>query len=210
MNGGMRASDRELHALVRADRTAEDDSLRRIAGGLVDEPAAVADAFCGDQDPLGVHAVEDLPEAAPFGTDERIGGELDAVEEHLGRRVVQHRLDRADRRVRPPVASRRSTRNVDNPCVRFSTWSSGVVRASSSIRSEWSARDVQIFWPCTTYPSSFALGGRLDVRRVAAGGRLGHTERLKPERPSAICGSQRSFCSVEPCRRIVPIVYICA
>ena len=28
--------------------------------------------------------------------------------------------------------------------------------------------------------------------------------------PSAIGGSQRCFCSGEPCRRIVPIVYICA
>ena len=32
----------------------------------------------------------------------------------------------------------------------FFTWSSGVVRASSSIRSECSAREVQIFWPLTT------------------------------------------------------------
>ena len=43
-----------------------------------------------------------------------------------------------------------STMNVESPSVRFSTWSAGVVRASSSIRSEWSARDVQIFWPRTT------------------------------------------------------------
>ena len=43
-----------------------------------------------------------------------------------------------------------STRNVESPSVFFSTWSSGVVRASSSIRSECSARDVQIFWPRTT------------------------------------------------------------
>ena len=28
--------------------------------------------------------------------------------------------------------------------------------------------------------------------------------------PAAICGSHRCFCSGEPCRRIVPIVYICA
>ena len=47
-------------------------------------------------------------------------------------------------------AARMSTMNVDSPSVRFSTWSAGVVRASSSIRSECSARDVQIFCPRTT------------------------------------------------------------
>ena len=47
-----------------------------------------------------------------------------------------------------------STRKVERPCVRRSTWSAGVVRASSSIRSEWSAREVQIFWPRTSQPPS--------------------------------------------------------
>ena len=49
-----------------------------------------------------------------------------------------------------PTASRMSTRNTLRPSVRFFTWSSGVVRASSSIRSEYSAREVQIFWPLMT------------------------------------------------------------
>ncbi len=43
-----------------------------------------------------------------------------------------------------------STMNVESPSVRFSTWSAGVVRASRSIRSEWRARDVQIFCPLIT------------------------------------------------------------
>ena len=47
-------------------------------------------------------------------------------------------------------ALRMSTTKVERPSVRFSTWSAAVVRASSSIRSECSARDVQIFWPRTT------------------------------------------------------------
>ena len=42
-----------------------------------------------------------------------------------------------------------STMKVDSPSVLFSTSSSGVVRASSSIRSECCAREVQIFWPFT-------------------------------------------------------------
>ncbi len=43
-----------------------------------------------------------------------------------------------------------STMKVDSPSVRFATWSRGVVRASSSIRSECSARLVHTFWPLTT------------------------------------------------------------
>jgi hypothetical protein len=49
-----------------------------------------------------------------------------------------------------PLASRISTMKTDRPSVRFLIWSRGVVRASSSIRSEYSARDVQIFWPLIT------------------------------------------------------------
>lgn len=48
------------------------------------------------------------------------------------------------------LASRMSTMNTESPSVRFLTWSFGVVRASRSIRSECSARLVQIFWPLTT------------------------------------------------------------
>ncbi|MND04967.1 hypothetical protein D3C83_255030 [compost metagenome] len=43
-----------------------------------------------------------------------------------------------------------STMNTDRPSVRFLACSFGVVRASSSIRSECSAREVQIFWPLMT------------------------------------------------------------
>src|SRR5690349_14359662 len=91
VDGGVGAGDRELHALVGGDRTAEDDPFRRVARGPVDEPAAVAYALGGDQDALRVHAVEDLAEPASLHADERVGRKLDAVEEHLRRRVVQHR-----------------------------------------------------------------------------------------------------------------------
>ena len=55
-----------------------------------------------------------------------------------------------------PSASARfmSTMKVESPSVFFSTWSTGVVRASRSIRSEYRARDVQIFCPWTTQPPS--------------------------------------------------------
>ena len=47
------------------------------------------------------------------------------------------------------LASRISTMNTDRPSVRFLDFSFGVVRASRIIRSEYSARLVQIFWPLT-------------------------------------------------------------
>src|SRR5918995_2138157 len=87
----------ELDALVLADGSAEDDALRGAAGGLIYEPASVADALGGDQDPLGVHAVEDVAEALALLADEGVGRDLDPVEEDLRRRVVHQRADRPDR-----------------------------------------------------------------------------------------------------------------
>ena len=49
-----------------------------------------------------------------------------------------------------PFTSRMSTRNTDRPAVRDAACSRGVVRANSSMRSECSAREVQIFWPLMT------------------------------------------------------------
>ena len=48
-----------------------------------------------------------------------------------------------------PLAAFMSTMNTDRPSVRFLDCSFGVVRASRIIRSEYSARLVQIFWPLT-------------------------------------------------------------
>ena len=49
-----------------------------------------------------------------------------------------------------PFTPRMSTRNTDSPSVLRLTRSTGVVRASSSIRSDWSTREMKIFWPLTT------------------------------------------------------------
>ena len=83
--------------MIRADGATEDDPLRRVPARLLDEPAAVTNAFRRDQDALGVHAVQDVAEAVPFLTDERIRRQLDVVEEDLGRAMIHHRLDRPDR-----------------------------------------------------------------------------------------------------------------
>ena len=49
-----------------------------------------------------------------------------------------------------PFASRMSRRKTESPSVRFFTSAAGVVRASRSIRSECSAREVHTFWPLMT------------------------------------------------------------
>ena len=79
------------------DRATEDDALGCIRGRLVDEPAPVADALRRDQDPLRVHAVEDVAEPLALLADERVRRHLQAVDEDLRGGVVDHRLDRADR-----------------------------------------------------------------------------------------------------------------
>ena len=103
-----------------------------------------------------------------------------------------------------------STRKVERPCVRRSTWSAGVVRASSSIRSEWSAREVQIFWPWTSQPPSDRVAVVwIDVVSEPAVGSV-TPKACSRSSPDAMRGRYRRFCSSEPWRRIVPIVYICA
>ena len=146
LDRSVRARERELHALVGADRPLEHDALAGVARRAVEEEAAVADALGRDQHALGVHAVEDVAEAAALLADERVVRHGEVGDEDLAGMVVHHRLDRPDleRVARGP--------HVDQECERsprcaWPTAARGVVRASSSIRSECCARLVQIFWP---------------------------------------------------------------
>jgi len=67
------ARDRELHALVGADGAAEDLAFAGVGAGALDEPVAVADGLGGEQDPLGVPAVDDVPETIIDGADDVVG-----------------------------------------------------------------------------------------------------------------------------------------
>ena len=87
------ARNRKLDRLIGADRPPEDDPLARVGHGPVDEPAGVADAFRGDQDPLGVEAVEDVPEAVALFANERIIGQMQVGDEQGIGLVVDHGLD---------------------------------------------------------------------------------------------------------------------
>src|SRR5438270_18299 len=72
------------------------DYAKERVDALLQQPAAIADAFLRHQDALGVHAVEDVAEALAFLADQILGRHFQVVEVHLGRVVVDHRLDRAD------------------------------------------------------------------------------------------------------------------
>ena len=118
---------------------------------------------------------------------------------------------RIGRMVRPlPSTVRMSTMKVDSPSVFFATWSRGVVRASSSIRSECSAREVQIFWPLTMYLSpSLRATVRSAVVSVPLVGSV-TPKACSRSSPLAIFGRYSAFCRSLPCRRMVPMMYICA
>src|SRR5579884_371986 len=93
----VRLGDREGDALVLTDWPAKDNALAGVFGGAIDEPVAVADALGGQQDALGIHAVEDIAEAIPFLADQIRGRDGDIVEVDLVRLVVHEGADRLDR-----------------------------------------------------------------------------------------------------------------
>src|SRR6185437_11748518 len=57
---------RVLHALVLADRPAEDDALLGVRRGASERDEAQADRLGGDQDAFGVHAVQNQAETLTF------------------------------------------------------------------------------------------------------------------------------------------------
>jgi hypothetical protein len=80
--------------LVLSDWPAEDAALVRVVDAFPEQPAAVADALGRDEDPLGIHAVEDVAEALALLADQVLGRHFQILDEHLGRVVVDERLDR--------------------------------------------------------------------------------------------------------------------
>ena len=65
--------------------------------------------------------------------------------------------------------------------MRFATWSRGVVRASRIIRSEYSARLVQIFLAVDDVAIALAPGEGLERGGIRARTRLRHAEGLEPQ-----------------------------
>ena len=69
----VRARNRELDALIFADRAAEDIAILRVSRSAVDKKAPIANAFAGDEDPLGIHAGKDVAKALPLLPDQCAG-----------------------------------------------------------------------------------------------------------------------------------------
>ena len=177
----VRARDRELHALVLADRPVEHDALVRVARRALDEPAAVADALGGDQNPLGVQAVEQIAEALAFLADQRRRPAL----------RDRRRTARSSRgssscgsagssgRGRPPRADRRAGPTARR-CASSPARSASCGRPAAADRSARRARS-RPSGRGRRSVSPLRIGRRLQLRRVGAGRRLGDAEGLQPQ-----------------------------
>ena len=109
-----------------------------------------------------------------------------------------------------PTTLRISTKKMESPSVLLATSSRGVVRASNIIRSEYSARLVQIFWPFMTYssPSRTATVRNESVSVPLVGSET--PKACKRNSPVAIRGRYSCFCSSLPYFSSVFMMYICA
>ena len=146
----VRPRDRKLHALVLADRPVEDDALPGVLRRALDEPAAVANAFGRDQDPLGVQAVEQIPEPLAFFADQR---RRPAPPDR--RRTAPSSRDSSScgsagssGRGRPPRAYRPAG-STARRCASSPARSASCGRPAAAGRSA-PAREIHTFWPLTT------------------------------------------------------------
>ena len=93
----------ELHALVSPNGAAKDLPVRRISGSSRYKEAGIANALGGDQDALGVHAVQDVAETGTLLPDAVANRHPQVVKEQLGGTVIHHGVDGFDGQ---PVADR--------------------------------------------------------------------------------------------------------
>ena len=98
MSAGVGLGERELDALVLPNRAAKHLALLRVTGCTIKEKPRITNAFGGDQDPLRIHAGEDVAEALPLLPDAVGGGDADIIEEHRRRAMIHHGFNRLDRK----------------------------------------------------------------------------------------------------------------
>src|SRR5688572_21530743 len=82
--------NRELNTLVLTDRPTEHDTFGGIASASIDEPAAIAHAFGGDENPFGIESIEDIREPLAFLAHQVLGRHLQILDEELGGSVIHH------------------------------------------------------------------------------------------------------------------------
>src|SRR5688572_6156438 len=89
--------ERMLDALVAADRTVEDDAFLGVLRGALERRLAQPDSLRGDEDAFGIHAVQDVFEAAALLADAVGGRRAQPVDEELVGvdAAASHLVDRA-------------------------------------------------------------------------------------------------------------------
>src|SRR5919204_557909 len=173
------AGDRELHRLVRTDRLREDHPFSGVRRRLLDEPAGIANALRSDQDPLGVQAVEDFPEAVTFLTKQRLLGKSQISDEECIGLVIDHGLDGPNRdRIARGV-------EVDQEEAHAVGVSLDILETRCSRQQQHQIRMLhsggEDFLTVDHVPIGIPFGEGRDAGGVASGLGLGHCHRLEPD-----------------------------
>ena len=98
---GVSPGDRELNALVLAYGAAEYVPLFGVRNRLCREPLGIADAFGGNQQPLGIHSVQDVTKPPPLFADQVLRRHHHIIEEHLACVMIHHGADGSNRKAMP-------------------------------------------------------------------------------------------------------------
>ena len=99
----VRPGNGKLHPLVGTYGSAKHLPLAGVGGRFRGKPARIADALGGDQDTLGIHAIEDTVETLPFAADKVGDRHPQIINKELRGGVVHHGVYRPDGQ---PVAER--------------------------------------------------------------------------------------------------------
>ncbi len=175
----VRPGDGELDALVGADGPPEDDPVLRILHRPVHEPAGVANALRGDQNPLGIEPVQQVGEPLAFPANQRAGIKAQVTDEQGVRLVVDHGLHGPDLDgvARLPHVDQEQAHPLGPPgdvlCPPGAGQQQQQVRVLDS--------GGEYFLAVETIAIAVAGRERGDPRRVAAGLRLGDGHRLQPQ-----------------------------
>ena len=86
----MRLGDGELYALVHGDGATKHHAVFGVLGGAVDKPIAIANAFSGNQNALGIQAVENVFETQTFFANAVFNWDAQVVNEDFVGLVVDH------------------------------------------------------------------------------------------------------------------------
>ena len=133
-----------------------------------------------DENPLRVHAVEDVAEALPLLTDEVFGRDLQVFDEELAGVVVHHRIDGPHRDPVPDGRAQIDEENREAPGLLLD-----LVRGRRSHEQEHQVRVLRARDPDLLTVHDVAipatLGEGLEPGGVGARGRLGDAEGLEPQ-----------------------------